>query len=127
MERRPGPAVCFPFTPRHHRHRAPANSYELDDEPSRGCAAESFPISESGGPMAKIVVVGGGMAGVACALELGRKDIDVVVVDRHDYLQFQPLLYQVASSQLPAEDVARPLKVVFEDRPSVSVVQMDVH
>jgi len=74
----------------------------------------------------KVVVVGGGMAGVACALELGRKDVEVVLVDRHDYLQFQPLLYQVASSQLPAEDVARPLKVIFEDRPSVTVVQMDV-
>ena len=76
--------------------------------------------------MPKVVVVGGGMAGVACALELGRKDVEVVLVDRHDYLQFQPLLYQVASSQLPAEDVARPLKVIFEDRPSVTVVQMDV-
>ena len=76
--------------------------------------------------MPKVVVVGGGMAGVACAHELGRKDVEVVLVDRHDYLQFQPLLYQVASSQLPAEDVARPLKVIFEDRPSVTVVQMDV-
>ncbi|HEY5149020.1 MAG TPA: FAD-dependent oxidoreductase, partial [Mycobacterium sp.] len=76
--------------------------------------------------MTKVVVVGGGMAGVACAHELGRKDVEVVLVDRHDYLQFQPLLYQVASSQLPAEDVARPLRVVFEDRPSVTVVQMDV-
>ena len=76
--------------------------------------------------MPKVVVVGGGMAGVACALELGRRDVEVVLVDRHDYLQFQPLLYQVASSQLPAEDVARPLKVIFEDRPSVTVVQMDV-
>ena len=77
--------------------------------------------------MPKVVVVGGGMAGVACAHELGRKDVEVVLVDRHDYLQFQPLLYQVASSQLPAEDVARPLKVIFEDRPSVTVAQMDVH
>ena len=76
--------------------------------------------------MSQVVVVGGGMAGVACALELGRKDIDVVLVDRHDYLQFQPLLYQVASSQLPAEDVARPLRMVFADRSSVTVQQMDI-
>ena len=34
----------------------------------------------------------------------------VTLVDRHDYTQFQPLLYQVATSQLPAEDIARPLK-----------------
>ena len=76
--------------------------------------------------MTRVVVIGGGMAGVACASELGRKDVDVVLVDRHDYHQFQPLLYQVASSQLPAEDIARPLRVVFEDHPTVRVVQADV-
>ena len=76
--------------------------------------------------MPTVVVVGGGMAGVACARELGRNDVRVVLVDRNDYLQFQPLLYQVASSQLPAEDVARPLRVVLEDLPSVTVKQMDV-
>lgn len=76
--------------------------------------------------MPTVVVVGGGMAGVACARELGRNDVEVVLVDRNDYLQFQPLLYQVASSQLPAEDVARPLRVVLEDLPSVTVKQMDV-
>src|SRR6476620_8580632 len=79
-----------------------------------------------GGAMTKVVVIGGGMAGVACASELGDKGVDVVLVDRHNYLQFQPLLYQVASSQLPAEDVARPLRVVFSDQPTVRVVQSDV-
>ena len=48
------------------------------------------------------------MAGAACASELGRKGVEVLLIDQNDYLQFQPLLYQVASSQLPAEDVARP-------------------
>src|SRR5450631_2855251 len=76
--------------------------------------------------MTKVVVLGAGMAGVACATELGKQGAEVVVVDRNDYLQFQPLLYQVASSQLPAEDVARPLRVVLEDLPSVTVKQMDV-
>ena len=42
------------------------------------------------------------MAGAACAAELGRNGIDVTLVDHHDYTQFQPLLYQVATSQLPA-------------------------
>lgn len=76
--------------------------------------------------MTKIVVVGGGMAGVACAAELGHEGVDVVVIDRNDYLQFQPLLYQVASSQLPAEDVARPLGAVFDDLPTVAVVRSPV-
>lgn len=71
--------------------------------------------------MTTTVVIGGGMAGVACAAELGRRGQDVVLLDRNDYLQFQPLLYQVASSQLPAEDVARPHSVVFADHPTVTV------
>ena len=76
--------------------------------------------------MSQVVVVGGGMAGVACAAELGRHGVEVLLIDQHDYLQFQPLLYQVASSQLPAEDVARPLRTVFADHPSVTVVQSSV-
>ena len=66
------------------------------------------------------------MAGVACAAELGREGVEVLLVDQHDYLQFQPLLYQVASSQLPAEDVARPFSAVFTDHPSVTVVRSSV-
>ena len=76
--------------------------------------------------MSRVVVVGGGMAGVACARELGGKGIEVLLIDQNDYLQFQPLLYQVASSQLPAEDVARPLSEVFDDQPSVTVVRSPV-
>src|SRR5664279_3983890 len=82
--------------------------------------------STSGGSMPSVVVVGGGMAGVACARELGRHQVEVVLIDRNNYLQFQPVLYQVASSQLPAEDVARPLSVIFDDLPSVTVLQDDV-
>ena len=73
-----------------------------------------------------VVVLGGGLAGVAAAQELGRHKIDVTLVDRNDYHQFQPLLYQVATSQLPAEDIARPLRSVFRDQPSVRVLCADV-
>jgi len=45
----------------------------------------------------------------------------VTLVDRNDYHQFQPLLYQVASSQLPAEDIARPHRTIFKDHPSIDV------
>ena len=41
--------------------------------------------------------------------------VDVTLVDRNDYHQFQPLLYQVASSQLPAEDIARPHRTIFHE------------
>jgi len=74
-------------------------------------------------PMAdRVLVLGGGLAGVACAQKLGDEGINVVLVDRNDYHQFQPLLYQVASSQLPAEDIARPHRVIFADYPTVTLV-----
>lgn len=76
--------------------------------------------------MPKVVVVGGGMAGVACATELGEHDVEVVLIDRNNYLQFQPLLYQVASSQLPAADIARPHSVVFKGQTCVTIHSSDV-
>ncbi len=76
--------------------------------------------------MTSAIVVGGGMAGVACATELADHDIPVTLIDRHNYTQFQPLLYQVVSSQLPAEDVARPLATAFRDRPAVTTVTAEI-
>jgi NADH dehydrogenase len=63
------------------------------------------------GERRRVVIVGGGFAGLACAKKLsGRPDIDVTIIDRNDYHQFQPLLYQVATSMLSASDVAYPLR-----------------
>jgi NADH dehydrogenase len=74
----------------------------------------------------RVLVLGGGLAGVACARELGDEGVEVTLVDRNDYHQFQPLLYQVASSQLPAEDIARPHRAIFAEYPSVDLVNMQV-
>src|SRR5580765_4369264 len=68
-----------------------------------------------------VLILGGGLAGVACAHKLGDEGVDVVLVDRNDYHQFQPLLYQVATSQLPAEDIARPHRAIFREHPTVTV------
>jgi NADH:ubiquinone reductase (H+-translocating) len=68
-----------------------------------------------------VVVVGGGFAGVACAKRLARHGVKVRLLDRHDYNQFQPLLYQVATAQLATTDVARPLRPMFPKRHPVQV------
>ncbi len=73
-----------------------------------------------------VLVLGGGLAGVACAHTLGDEGVDVVLVDRNDYHQFQPLLYQVATSQLPAEDIARPHQTIFRKYPTVEVRTAEV-
>jgi NADH:quinone reductase (non-electrogenic) len=61
----------------------------------------------------RVVIVGGGFAGVACAKRLSRHDeVAVTLIDRNDYHQFQPLLYQVATCQLAPVDIAYPLATV---------------
>lgn len=73
-----------------------------------------------------VVVVGGGFAGVGCATRLARHDVAVTLLDRNNYHQFQPLLYQVATAELAVVDVARPLRGIFARHPSVRVKRVDV-
>jgi NADH dehydrogenase len=61
----------------------------------------------------KVVIVGGGFAGIACARDLAKHDdIHVTLIDKNDYHQFQPLLYQVATSMLAPADIAFPLRKI---------------
>ena len=69
-----------------------------------------------------VVIVGGGFAGLACAQDLAaREDVRVTLLDRNNYHQFQPLLYQVATSQLAPSDIAHSLRGVFAGRENVDV------
>ncbi|HJQ47469.1 MAG TPA: NAD(P)/FAD-dependent oxidoreductase [Amycolatopsis sp.] len=68
-----------------------------------------------------VLIVGGGFAGVACARHLARHDIDVILLDRNNYHQFQPMLYQVATAQVAAYDIARPLRGIFRRDKTVEV------
>lgn len=74
----------------------------------------------------QVIIVGGGFAGVAAAKQLGKKKISTLLIDRNNFQQFQPLLYQVATSQLPANDVAEPLRSIFHKYPTVRVLTADV-
>ena len=74
-----------------------------------------------------VVVVGGGFAGVGCVRRLAGQDgVRVTLVDRNNYHQFQPLLYQVATSQLAPSDVAYSLRKLFQDDGNVAVKLADV-
>jgi len=69
-----------------------------------------------------VVIVGGGFAGVGCARGLaGRDDVRVTLIDRNNYHQFQPLLYQVATCQLAPSDVAYSLRKLFQGDENVAV------
>jgi NADH:quinone reductase (non-electrogenic) len=69
-----------------------------------------------------VVIVGGGFAGLGCAQRLAdQDDVRVTLIDRNNYHQFQPLLYQVATSQLAPSDIAHSLRSVFADQKNVDV------
>ncbi len=72
-------------------------------------------------PVGSVVIVGGGFAGVGCAHVLAKEDVDVTLVDRNMYHQFQPLLYQLATAQLGMSDLARPLRGIFVKSRTVTV------
>jgi NADH dehydrogenase len=75
----------------------------------------------------RIVIVGGGFAGVGCARALAKHDdVHVTLIDRHNYHQFQPLLYQVATSQLAPSDIAFSLRKLFADDANVDVKLAEV-
>jgi NADH:ubiquinone reductase (H+-translocating) len=77
---------------------------------------------ENGGERRHVVVVGGGFAGVGCVKRLlGEQGVSVTLVDRHNYHQFQPLLYQVATSQLASSDIAFSLRKLFRNHENVDV------
>src|SRR3954464_7131847 len=75
---------------------------------------------------AHVVIVGGGFAGVGCARRLARHDVQVTLLDRNNYHQFQPLLYQVATSQLAPSDIAYSLRKLFRDNENVDVQLAEV-
>src|ERR1700753_95125 len=76
----------------------------------------------SAGEHRHVVIVGGGCAVLGCAQTLAdRDDVAVTLIDRNNYHQFQPLLYQVATSQLASTDVAHSLRGVFAGQDNVDV------
>jgi len=74
-----------------------------------------------------VVIVGGGFAGLGCARKLAKRaDVRVTLIDRHNYHQFHPLLYQVATCQLAPSDVATSLRKPFRKHGNVAVRMAEV-
>ena len=72
-----------------------------------------------GGSRPRVVVVGGGFAGLAAVRELADADVDVLLVDRAPYNTFQPLLYQVATGGLNPGDITYPLRSFVSRFPGI--------
>src|SRR5579859_264619 len=74
----------------------------------------------------RVVIIGAGFGGMACAAKLRHLPVHVTLIDRHNYHLFQPLLYQVATAGLSPSDIASPIRSQFRDDPSVRVIMQTV-
>lgn len=63
----------------------------------------------------RVVIIGGGFAGLSLAKKLKNKNFQVVLLDKHNYHNFQPLMYQVATGGLEEGSIAYPIRKIFQD------------
>lgn len=74
----------------------------------------------------RVVIIGGGFAGVAAARELRRAPVEVTLVDRTNHFIFQPLLYQVATGALAPSDITAPIRWILRRQKNTRVLMGDV-
>ena len=74
----------------------------------------------------RVVVVGGGFAGIHAAKGLGDLPVDVTLIDRKNHHTFQPLLYQVALAVLSPADIAQPIRSMVREHANIEVVMDEV-
>jgi NADH:ubiquinone reductase (H+-translocating) len=78
--------------------------------------------TQRGAVRKRVVILGGGFAGVNAAMELAKLPLDITIVDRKNYHLFQPLLYQVALAVLSPADIAQPIRSLMRDHPNIDVL-----
>jgi len=74
----------------------------------------------------RIVIIGGGFAGLQLAKTLRKADLKVILVDKQNHHQFQPLFYQVASGRLEPSSISFPFRKVFQDSKTVDFRMADI-
>ncbi len=74
----------------------------------------------------RVVVVGGGFAGLYLAKALSGQAVAVTVIDRNNHHLFQPMLYQVATAALSPGDIASPIRSILRQAPNVDVLLGEV-
>ena len=93
-----------------------------DIRPDQATAAVDAPHARR----KRVLVVGGGFAGIAAARALRRADADIILIDRRNHHIFQPLLYQVATGVLAPSDIAAPIRQLEDQQKNVAVVLAEV-
>lgn len=74
----------------------------------------------------RIIVIGGGFAGISLIKQLKKLEVQIVLFDRHNYHTFQPLLYQVSTAGLEPDSIAYPLRKIFRKHKNFHFRMADV-
>lgn len=73
----------------------------------------------------RVVIIGGGFAGINTARALKDANVDITIIDRRNHHVFQPLLYQVATASLSPADIAQPIRTILRRQDNVTAVLLD--
>lgn len=74
----------------------------------------------------KVVIIGGGFAGLQLAKTLRKADLKVILVDKQNHHQFQPLFYQVASGRLEPSSISFPFRKIFQKNKNIDFRMADI-
>lgn len=74
----------------------------------------------------RVIIIGGGFAGLNCAKGLEKSDCEVVLLDRSNHHLFQPLLYEVATASLSTGEIATPLREIFRGKKNITVMMGEI-
>ena len=77
-------------------------------------------------PRPRVVIIGGGFGGLACAKALKRTPVDITLIDRTNHHCFQPLLYQVATAALAPNDIAWPIRSILRAQANATTLLAEI-
>ena len=84
------------------------------------------PVAANPPQRPRVLIVGGGFAGLHAGQALAKMPVDVTLIDRRNHHTFQPLLYQVALAVLSPADIAQPIRSIMAKNPNVEVLMDEV-
>src|SRR5437879_10936052 len=87
---------------------------------------EKPPVTKAVPGKKRVLIVGGGFAGIAAARALKRANVDITLVDRRNHHIFQPLLYQVATAVLSPSEIAAPIRQLEVRQRNLTVLLAEV-
>ena len=76
--------------------------------------------------MPRVIIVGGGFGGLSAARALRNAPVSVTLIDKRNYHLFRPMLYQVATGLLSADEIAGPLRSILSGQRNVEVLLDEV-